>query len=203
MRPLDIRGPQVLVGFVLLALSSLLRAQLPVPLLHSVFPPGAQAGTTVEVTIRGLFLEGTSELVFSDASLGIRSEATGDGLTPGYPTRFRLTIPEGAPPGTYDLFARSRLGLSAPRPFVVGANPELVEPRHNASREGAMLLEPETVVNGRADPNANDYYRIEAKAGERFVISCRAGNLDSRMDASLVLCDEEGREVDRDRNNRT
>lgn len=191
-----------LVVYALFVLPSSLGAQLPVPVLHSVFPPGAQAGTTVEVTIRGTFLEGASALRFSDESLGIPSEAIADESTPDYTTRFRLTVPSEAKPGTYDLFAKCALGLSSPRPFVIGTKEELLESTHNSSRERAMLLVPETVVNGRADENANDYYRVEAKAGEKLVISCRAEDLDSRMDATLVLTDSTGRELDRDRNNR-
>ncbi|MBL48152.1 MAG: hypothetical protein CMP28_04265 [Roseibacillus sp.] len=191
-----------LFSVLLVAGSSQAFAQVPVPLLHSVFPPGAQAGTTVEVAIDGVFLEGASDLILSDPALGVRCEAIPDELSPGYTTRFRLTIPSGASPGTYDLFARCRLGLSAPRPFVIGSGREVIEPEGNNSRERAHLLQPETVVNGTASENSNDFYRIDAKAGQRFVITCRAENLDSRMDATLILCDKEGNEIDRDRNNR-
>ncbi len=195
-------SPRLILAGALLAGAGHVTAQLPAPLLHSVFPPGAQAGTTVEVNIRGVFLEGTSELILSDSSLGLRSEPIPDASSPDYPTRFRLTIPAGASPGTYDLFAKCRLGLSAPRPFVVGSIPELLEPEGNNIREQALLLNPETVVNGTASENSNDYYRIEARAGQQFVVSCRAENLDSRMDATLILSDESGNELDRDRNNR-
>ena len=197
-------GPplRTLTALLLLASFSQLSAQLPVPLLHSVFPPGAQAGTTVEVTIEGVFLDGASELILSDQSQGMLSEPIADKASPGYTTRFRLTIPPGASPGTYDLFAKCRLGLSAPRPFVIGSRPERLEPEGNNIRERALPLKPETVVNGTASENANDYYRIDAEAGQRFVITCRAENLDSRMDATLILCDQAGNELDRDRNNR-
>ncbi len=197
-------GPplRTLTALLLLASFSQLSAQLPVPLLHSVFPPGAQAGTTVEVTIQGVFLDGASELILSDQSQGMLSEPIADKASPGYTTRFRLTIPPGASPGTYDLFAKCRLGLSAPRPFVIGSRPERLEPEGNNIRERALPLKPETVVNGTASENANDYYRIDAEAGQRFVITCRAENLDSRMDATLILCDQAGNELDRDRNNR-
>lgn len=185
-----------------LALTAQVGAQLPVPLLHSVFPPGAQAGTTVEVDLRGYFLEGATGLTFSDASLGITTEAIPDMDMPEYTTRFRLKIPREAKPGIYDLFAKCKLGLSTPRPFVIGDVPEVVEPEYNGNRERALALKTGLVINGQASENANDVYRIEAKAGEKFVITCRAQDLDSRMDATLVLYNSVGRELDRDRNNR-
>ena len=51
--------------FAILLLASTLRADLPAIRLTSVFPPGARAGTTVDVTVTGADLDDLSDLRFS------------------------------------------------------------------------------------------------------------------------------------------
>ena len=87
----------------LAAVTGSLAAQLPVPVLESIFPAGGQAGTTVEVIVTGEELEGATALLFSTARQGftITSAALPTTVSPGNPNRFRLQIPTNAKPGVY------------------------------------------------------------------------------------------------------
>jgi len=81
------------------------QAQLPTPTLHAIHPPGGQAGTTVEVRLRGENLDDLSALVFSEES--IRAERVMLPAGPIWPEprpdglKFRVTIPPDVPSGLY------------------------------------------------------------------------------------------------------
>ena len=47
-------------------------------------------------------------------------------------------------------------------------------------------------VNATADGNAEDFFRLTAKKGQRITIDCQAQRLDSDMDATLVLSTADG-----------
>ena len=76
-------------------------AELPNPVLHTVFPAGGQAGTSVTVA-----LDGTSSTDFATC------DSTVPGLTArsSTPTASALHSREGTTPGVYDLRA---LGFTA------------------------------------------------------------------------------------------
>ena len=92
-----------------------------------------------------------------------------------------------------------RFGASNPRGFVVGDLAEITSPTTNHTAESATEVTLGTVVNGRADANAVDYYRFSAKKGQRVLIECLAKDIDSRMDDTLILYDAGGRELERQR----
>ena len=190
-------------GAILIAATSPLPAQLPVPVLESIFPAGGQAGTTVVVTVTGEELEGATGLLFSTAEQGfsITGEALPSTESPGNPNRFRLQIPANARPGCYGVHVQCTRGLSSPRAFMISTSPELIESGVNSSRDQAMQIFPGIIVNGQTDESASDIYRLDLKTGEQIRISCESEALSSRVSAGLILYDETGKELDRDRNN--
>src|SRR6185503_8099583 len=64
---------------------------------------------------------------------------------------------------------------------------------------GAAELAPETIVNGRLTAGTPAWYQFSAKKGQRLFIECLSGTIDSRMDATLMLWDNTGRELALDR----
>src|SRR5205823_4373417 len=48
---------------------------------------------------------------------------------------------------------------------------------------------------GTSDQNREDVFRFPAKQGQRIVIECQAGKLDSQMDATLTLTDATGKQL--------
>src|SRR5438477_10306403 len=174
------------------------QAQLPLTRLFTVFPPGGQAGTTFEVAVTGADLDETNQLHFSHTNITATqklSEKTGE----PDPNRFQVTIGAQVPPGSYEARVLGRFGASNPRGFVVGDLAEITSPTTNHTVESATEVALGTVVNGRADANAVDYYQFSVKKGQRVLIECLAKDIDSRMDDTLILYDAGGRELERQR----
>ena len=118
-------------------------AQLPVPRLHAVFPPGGAAGSTVEVTVTGSDLDEATGLVFSDPRI------VGTPV-PGSSDRFRVPLPAGMSGEQLDLRVQGRHGVSNPRAFSVGpAARELQWTQPPLTPAQAFDLPLEAVVNGR------------------------------------------------------
>lgn len=177
-------------------------AQLPSPHLRSIHPTGSKIGTTVEVTIAGTDLDETSGLLFSHPDIKAeRVMVPATEFRPEHPnpTRFRITVANGVPPGRYEVHAQTRLGLSSSRPFVVGTNNEIAEPGTNKEISGALELSLGTIVNARADGDSVDYFRFKAKQGQRLLIQCWAERIASKMDATIAIDDSAGRELLSDR----
>src|SRR5437870_117333 len=107
--------------FALLAATAV-AAEVPAPVFDTVYPAGARAGESTIVTVAGRHLDALHELHCSAA--GFRCEA----VEPG---KFRLTFPDDATPGVYDLWAVSERGVSSPRTFFVGNRAEHAEAEPN------------------------------------------------------------------------
>ena len=177
-------------------------AQLPSPHLRSIHPIGAKIGSTIDVTIAGTELDETSGLLFSHP--GIKAErikvpATEFQPEHPHPTQFRVIAGNDVPPGQYEVHAKTRLGLSSPRPFIVGTHNELAEPGTNKEASGALELPLGTIVNGRADGDSIDFFRFKAKQGQRLLVQCWAERIGSKMDATLAIDDSSGSELLNDR----
>jgi hypothetical protein len=190
-------------GACLLAAASAALAQLPNPTLSTVFPPGGKQGETFEVTIAGADLDDAAQLLFSHPGITARpkTEPMIDPKMPDrpVPNQFTVTIAKDVPAGRYEVRSVGRFGASNPRRFVVGVLPESLEPSGNNEPSKASPIAVDSIVNGRCDANAVDYYKLPLKRGERVIIDCRAMRIDSRSDATLVLWSPDGRELARER----
>ena len=195
-------GCAALATGLVLTIVGPLRGQLPEPRLHWIYPPGGQLGTSVDVTIQGVDLDtdadGALELVFSHP--GITAEQKMSPQSPEnepqpLPDQFVVHIADDVPTGIYEVRIRGRYGISRPRPFAVGQLPEVLEQGGNNTLETPMSLEVNSVVSGRAGGDSYDVYQFPASAGQRVLIGCDAWGLDSRMDATLTLCDAAGNQL--------
>jgi len=163
------------------------RAQLPNPILTSVFPPGGQAGKSVELTVAGNALEDVTKLICS------RTEITFEKVEDN---RFRARIPESVPAGSYDLRALCRNGLSSPRTFFVGNRPELLESDPNESLKLPQSAALDLTINGRIEKAGDlDFFQFSAKRGQRVIIECCAERIDSSLRAILEVFDARGKRL--------
>ncbi|HZY89925.1 MAG TPA: PPC domain-containing protein, partial [Gemmataceae bacterium] len=181
---------------------------LPSPRLLLVTPPGARAGTSVEVTLTGTDLESPDRLVFSHP--GIKAEpvvapappkpAPGKappprprrGMAMGTPTvsKFKVTVPADVPVGIQDVRLVNKWGVSNPRAFVVGDLAEVAEKEPNNDQPESQRVEINSTVNGAmASPVDVDYFVFAGKKGQRVVLSCLASSIDSRFEPNLELYD--------------
>jgi len=175
-----------------LAVASLLGfaafAQLPQAKLNWIFPPGAQTGTTNEITFSGSDLDEPSGLQFSDP----RVTAT---AKPGSPSLFQVIVPAEVTVDLVDVRFVGRFGASNPRAFAVSQHPELIAPATNTTSASALELPLETTANGRVTANTAAWFRFAAKARQRIFVRVEARELDSRLVPDLTVTDAEGREL--------
>ncbi|MCI0456422.1 MAG: PPC domain-containing protein, partial [Gemmataceae bacterium] len=163
------------------------RAELPNPVLQTVFPAGGQAGTVVTVAVEGSALDGLRDLRSSVPNLTTRKT---DGSC------FTLTIPPETPPGVYDLRAVGLYGVSSPRAFFVSQRAESLEGEPNDTFDSAYAVRLDVVVNGRIDkPGDVDCYRFAAQAGQRVVLECWAERIDSQLRGVLEVYDAQGKRL--------
>ena len=179
-----------LLTAALLASTLAASAQLPQPKLFTVFPPGAKSGSAVDVTVTGAELD-EAQLRFNHPGITAKALAAA--------SKYAITVAADVPPGAYEARVLARFGLSNPRTFVVGTLPEVIEKGSNNSSETAQELALESVVNGRTESQAADYYKLTVKKGQRVLIESAARELDSRAADALMLLTPDGHELERAR----
>jgi hypothetical protein len=201
---------------------------LPSPRIQFVFPAGAKAGPTPqvrlfgialrhnpEVTVTGTDLEEPEKLLFSHA--GIKAEYIAPKLptpdpkkkdnptpkaNPG-PHKFKLTVDASVPPGIYDVRFVGKWGVSNPRSFVIGNLPEVAEKEPNNDVPEAQRIAIGTTVNGVIASGTDvDYTVFAGKKGQRVVVSCFAGSIDSRVNPMIEIFDGNGHKLTTNRNYR-
>ena len=164
-------------------------AAAPNPVLNSVFPPGGSVGETFVVTIAGGALDGPTELRCNAAGVTFEQVESDK-------NQFRVSVAPDTPLGLYDVRAVCGNGLSSPRPFVIGNRPEHLEREANEKLEFAPTVPLDAVVNGRIEKAGDtDYFRIEARQGQRVIIECTAERIDSQLRAVLEIFDEQGKHL--------
>jgi len=170
---------------------------LPTPRLLTIFPLGGQAGTSVDVTVTGEHLDGGERLLFRSEKLQTQPklDAAGQPL----PRQFTITIAADTPPGLYEAFVQTRLGLSSSRVFSVGRLPEVVQKQPVTRLEQAQSLPLNSVCSAVMTPRQVDHFAFEGQAGQRIQIECAARGIDSKLDPVLALADDRGRDLVVDR----
>jgi len=174
-----------------------LRAQLPIVELHSIFPPVAKAGETLTVEVNGVNLDALESLEATlpgwKAERQWRAETRFRKHRAPEGNRFRVSIPETAEPGICEVRATGFYGRSNTRFFrILPRDTEVLTGEGAHDPGGAPGLSIGGHARGRFDEGKVDWYRIEAKKGERFFAFCEAEGIDSAGDAELVLADSSG-----------
>ncbi len=193
------RSLSATVAVLVMLLRSQLLAQLPGARLGSVFPSGAQAGQTVEVTIAGDDLDDVDRLVFSHAGITATRKMAepgpfDNGQSQPVENQFVVTVKGDVPPGQHEVRCQGKYGLSNPRTFVVDSLAEVNETEPNHETENATEITVPGVVNGQLNGGADvDQFRFKASAGQRLLIDGQARRIDSRSDVVLTLSAADGR----------
>jgi hypothetical protein len=166
------------------------RAQLPQPILDRVFPLGAKAGSQLTLEITGRDLDEVKSLHFDNP--GFKAEFTA-------PNKFRVTIAAATPPGTHDVRAVGKFGISNAQLFVVSRG--LTEVRKAdpppESCDKAQVVPLNAAVSGVTPANGADCYRFSAKKGQRLTIDCLGFRLNSQLRGVFALLSAAGKELAR------
>ena len=166
---------------------------LPSPRLLTMMPMGGQAGTNVEVTISGEYLEDVSELSFSSPKITAKPVLGPDGKM--VENKFLITIAPDAPIGVHDARVMSRMGISSARVFSIGSLPEITRIKPNTSLETALALPVNSVCNGVMTNRAVDYYSFQGINGKRIAVDCAAPGIDSKLNPVVIIADAKGRDL--------
>ncbi len=182
--------PASLLGALCIAFGSAF-AQLPQPGFTTIFPAGAKRGSIVSATIAGTEIDGA----------GLRFTHRGISATvdPKDAKKFQVVVASDVPPGIYDVRVTSKLGVSNPRRFAVGALLEADEAKDHKTRDGAQELAMPCVVNGKADSQGDDWFKVTLRKGQSVRLHCAAEELDSKLVPAFALFDAAGRELQRAR----
>src|SRR5437660_769777 len=106
-----------------------MRAELPQVRLDRIFPLGGRAGSDVSLEIAGRDLDDVKSLHFDHP--GLRAEFL-------KPNQFRVTVAADTPPGTYEVRAVGKYGISGARLFAVNRGlEEVTEARGNDTADKA------------------------------------------------------------------
>ncbi|MBI3409233.1 MAG: hypothetical protein HY040_12875 [Planctomycetes bacterium] len=187
-------------GFASFAAGAL--GQTPPPRLTHVLPPGGQIGTTLEITLVGADLDKAEALYFSIP--GVKSEIAGTSALvpadlkkkppasmkqgPQTSQKFKVTLPDNAPLGVHDIRIITAGGISNPRAFVVGDLKEIMEKEPNDDVNKAQPIELNSTVSGVISaPTDVDYFQFAGKKGQRVVLSCLTGTIDSKLPVEMKL----------------
>jgi len=156
------------------------------PTLEFFQPPGVAVGSTNTVRVTGKF-DPWPPKVWTDAT-GVSFLAhTNQG-------EFEVVVKPDAPPGARLVRLFNQEGASEPRPFVIGAGPEILELEPNDHFAHAQRIEKLPVtVNGRLDKAGDvDSFSIELKGGQTLEASVDSIVLMSRLDAVLRVVTTNG-----------
>ncbi len=166
---------------------------IPLPRLLTMTPMGGQVGTTIDVTIGGESLDESGELVFTHPTLKAAPKKGADGKI--LPNQYSITIAADCPLGIHEARVMTRLGVSSARVFSVGNLPEVTRTAANTTLATAMQLTPDCVCNAHVTAKSVDHYQFTAKQGQRLLVHCASRDVDSKLDAVLVVADEAGRDL--------
>lgn len=202
-------GARVFGGMLLLvavwqaALQTAVWAQLPQTELNTIYPPGARQGASLDVTVTGANQDDLTKLVFSHPGIAAvqKTAPPPEFYRDPVPQNhvFTVNVAEDVPPGVYDARVVGRFGVSNPRAFVVGSLPEILDDATNQSLASAKEVAIGTVVNGLADGNAVNYFKVTLATGQRVLLDCAAERIDSRMNPTILVLDANGKELVRSR----
>lgn len=162
---------------------SALAAKKATPPSITLFPAGAQRGTTSTITLSGK-VEGEG--------LGMAIDCPGVLLTMLPKNQVQATVAPDAPLGLHLVHVFNEAGASDPRWFSIGDLPEIQEKEPNDALTAAMPIDKLPVcINGQLEKRGTaDLFSIKLETGQTLTAIVEAYALGSLVDPILELRDE-------------
>ena len=159
------------------------------PVVNSIFPHGAQQGSTVEVDFLGQDLHEAQSLRFvgSDVQAEILSASSKR-------LRARIRVAPQAEVGRRDFRLRTPYG-SFVGVFDIGSLREINEVEPNDNPHKAQKISPPVLANGVIKSEDFDHFQLRVDEGETVFFDVNAARNGSKLDANLAILDDEGREL--------
>lgn len=184
------------VGLVFLTGASVGFAQsvgLPMPRLLTTVPMGGKVGTEFELTVTGDYIDDADALIFSDQRITAKNKLDANGKP--ILDKYMVRIASDCPPGLFEARMLTRLGASSSRIFVVDNLTEILKTKPNNSLASALDIPLNSVCNGNTTDRSIDYFKINARKGQRLMVDCATRGIDSKLNATLVVADAAGRDL--------
>ena len=160
------------------------------PSVRSVFPMGAAAGETVEISFQGRHLNDLIEISF--ARPDIRAEVIS---SDDFRATARVSVASKVPTGLHDFRLRTPRGTCV-CVFHVGAQSGRRETEPNNDLAHAQPVELPAMIDGVVDKADYDVFRFHAEAGQVLIFDVLARRAGSFLDATLGILDARGNELD-------
>lgn len=172
-----------------------LAAKKATPPSITLFPAGAQRGTTSTITLSGK-VEGDG--------IGMAIDCPGVLLTMLPKNQVQVTIAPDAPLGLHLVHVFNESGASDPRWFSIGDLPEIQEKEPNDALTAAMPIDKLPVcINGQLEKRGTaDLFSIKLDAGQTLTAVVEGYALGSLVDPILELRDEHNSIVDTEHDGR-
>jgi len=158
-------------------------------------PSAIQPGQPTDVTLFGGSLEGANRLWTSFASQSALTPDLPNNGQEGGKVSFRVTVPPDAPVGVGGIRVAGPRGVSDLRLIMIDDLPSVAENGTNKAIEGAQEIAIGSAVDGAAEPESFDYYKLQAVPGMRISAEVVARRLGSPLDPVMRLLDGAGREL--------
>lgn len=158
---------------VIFLLSALFPAHAFTPAVNLIEPRGGQIGTELEIKFLGERLFEPQEVILFQPGITVKSlEKTDDKQT-----KALIVIAPDAPLGEHLMRLRCKNGVSYLRTFWVGQFPTVYEARRedgkkdlNDDFDNPQKIDLNVTVQGVADNEDVDYYRVTCKKGQRLSV---------------------------------
>ncbi|MEX0937926.1 MAG: PPC domain-containing protein [Pirellulales bacterium] len=165
------------------------------PALVRVMPGAVRPGTTTALTVHGDHLTGATGLWTSFPAHVTRAP---DDLQQGNPEKqltYLVDVPAEVPPGVAAVRIGNLDGISNLGLMLVDDLASVAEASDNHQRGTAQSISPPVAVDGWCDAEQSDWFRLEARAGERLSLEVMAGRIGSLLDPVVRVLDAAGNEV--------
>lgn len=171
---------------LLLLLATAALATAASPEFNSIMPRGGQSGTTTAVTLAGNRLEDTGEIISYSPQIQVLDFKIESGTV----LKANLKIDPACPTGEHLFRVRTKTGLTYARSFWTGPYPALEEVEPNNLFPEAQSITTGHTLTGIAKNEDVDYFKIEAKKGERLSVEVEGIRLGSSFwDPYLAILD--------------
>jgi len=178
-------------ALLLMVVPALQAEELPslAPVVRSVFPHGAQRGTSAEVVLLGDNLHNAVSLDFAGTGVSAQILSSARSML-----RARIAVGSAAEVGVRD-FRLTGGGGSYVGRFEIGSLAEVLEAEPNDDPRKAQRVSLPGVVNGVILSDDFDHFQFAAQSGEFLFFDVKATRISSRLDASLAILDDKGNEL--------
>jgi hypothetical protein len=158
------------------------------PTLASAAVLGAKTGESVEFTLTGTNLNDPVGVLLSCPGKVTIPTDNKNGTDAGK-LRVKVELPADCPIGLHTLRVATKQGVSNFRPFVVDELAAVPEVDTNRSKDAPQALAVPTVVTGRTDAEASDFYKVKVSPGQTVTFEVIARRIGSPLDPIIMLHD--------------